>query len=125
MAQLGSKCLYVLQSKAREGGREGGRVLRERIRSDILRASSRNHLPSFSSPDPPGCARRWVGRRVGTERAPGKIVALQGVNASDIIALPVCFPITCSLTGGTASILPHPPIIVEEEIEIVSLLFSS
>lgn len=43
VAQLGSKCLYVLQSKARERGR---RVLRERIRSDILRASTREHPPS-------------------------------------------------------------------------------
>lgn len=31
-------------------------------------------------------------------------MALQGVNASDIIALPVCSPITCSLTGGTAEV---------------------
>ena len=43
VAQLGSKCLYVLQSKARERGR---RVLWERIRSDILRASTRKHPPS-------------------------------------------------------------------------------
>jgi len=55
VAQLGSKCLYVLQSKARERGR---RVLRERIRSDILRASARKRPPSRRGGEVPLCGVR-------------------------------------------------------------------
>jgi len=60
VAQLGSKCLYVLQSKARERGR---RVLRERIRSDILRASARKRPPSRRGGEVP---LRGVRKRCGS-----------------------------------------------------------
>ena len=106
MAQLGSKCLYVLQSKAREGGRERrreeSRVLRERIRSDILRASSRNHLPSFSSSDPPRCVELEgeLEALVFCTRENCGFAEARTRPTLRIIAPPVCSLITCSVTGG-------------------------
>lgn len=106
MAQLGSKCLYVLQSKAREGGRERrreeSRVLRERIRSDILRASSRNHLPSFSSSDPPRCVELEgeLEALVLCTRENCGFAEARTRPTLRIIAPPVCSLITCSVTGG-------------------------
>lgn len=106
MAQLGSKCLYVLQSKAREGGRERRReesqVLRERIRSDILRASSRNHLPSFSSSDPPRCVELEgeLEALVLCTRENCGFAKARTRPTLRIIAPSVCSLITCSVTGG-------------------------
>lgn len=86
----------------REEERGGSRVLRERIRSDILRASSRNHLPSFSSSDPPRCVELEgeLEALVLCTRENCGFAKARTRPTLRIIAPPVCSLITCSVTGG-------------------------
>lgn len=90
-----------MREEERGGGRES-RVLRERIRSDILRASSRNHLPSFSSSDPPRCVELEgeLEALVLCTRENCGFAEARTRPTLRIIAPPVCSLITCSVTGG-------------------------
>lgn len=89
-----------MREEERGGGRES-RVLRERIRSDILRASSRNHLPSFSSSDPPRCVElEGELEAVLCTRENCGFAKARTRPTLRIIAPPVCSLITCSVTGG-------------------------
>lgn len=89
-----------MREEERGGGRES-RVLRERIRSDILRASSRNHLPSFSSSDPPRCVElEGELEAVLCTRENCGFAEARTRPTLRIIAPPVCSLITCSVTGG-------------------------
>lgn len=90
-----------MREEERGGGRES-RVLRERIRSDILRASSRNHLPSFSSSDPPRCVELEgeLEALVFCTRENCGFAEARTRPTLRIIAPSVCSLITCSVTGG-------------------------
>lgn len=90
-----------MREEERGGGRES-RVLRERIRSDILRASSRNHLPSFSSSDPPRCVELEgeLEALVLCTRENCGFAKARTRPTLRIIAPSVCSLITCSVTGG-------------------------
>lgn len=90
-----------MREEERGGGRES-RVLRERIRSDILRASSRNHLPSFSSSDPPRCVELEgeLEALVLCTRENCGFAEARTRPTLRIIAPSVCSLITCSVTGG-------------------------